>query len=99
MAKTEGHPLGLEFDPDVVSRHVPDPTDTLHNSRKGLYRLIPQKIRDVDWDGYANGAIHSSAWERWTQIGIYRPDNLRRGLAVIPVVDDLGKTVRTPEEI
>ena len=90
---------GLEFDADVVDRHEPKSTDTLHKSRKSFYRLIPQKIRDVDWDGYANGAIHATAWERWTRIGIYRPDNLKRGLAVIPVVDNLGKVVREAGEV
>ena len=90
---------GLEFDADVVDRHEPKSTDTLHKSRKSFYRLIPQKNPRRRLGRLRNGAIHATAWERWTRIGIYRPDNLKRGLAVIPVVDNLGKVVRQAGEV
>ncbi len=89
---------GLDLDTDFLARHAAKPDDPLSDSRKGMYLLMAPKIRDVDWTGYAGAAIHDSVLQRMMAVKDYRPANLLSGLAVHPVVNTQGETVRPPGE-
>lgn len=86
----------LELDTGFLAAHAPDPAAKLYDSRTFKYKIVPPKVRDVDWAGYAGAAIHESVLQRLQQVPEYRPENLLAGLKEHPVVNTAGDTVRAP---
>ena len=79
---------GLGFEPDHLQRRSPpidpairvtgsaidpDPRGPIHESRRGLYRLLPPLVRDLNADG---GAIAPEVGERLRSDTGYAPANL-----------------------
>lgn len=79
---------GLALDEDVLAAHrlSPDPLDGPHQSRKGIYRLLPSVDRRVgmavDEFGRPTGvvdptqSVHASAMTRWDADPTWRPKGL-----------------------
>ena len=84
----------LALDTDFLAAYVPDPGAKLYDSRTLKYKIVPPKVRDVDWTGYAGAEIHEIVLQRLQQVPDYRPKNLLAGLAEHPVVNTAGDTVR-----
>ena len=55
----EARAFGFEFEDHLAQAFRPDPLDTQHNERKGIYLVRGESIRNVD------GPVHSSARQRW----------------------------------
>jgi len=87
---------GLAFKPDYLqipsgapdpalrkeaAQIAPDPFGTLHNSRWGMYRLLPGRRRTMDPEGSARSAVASSAVRRLQEKPGYAPSNLEEYLA------------------
>jgi len=69
----------LAFDEAYLSNKVdPDPMGKLHESRTGLYLLLPPRPRELckPREAQTFETVHSSAWERRQRDASYRPKNL-----------------------
>ncbi len=68
---------------------APDPSGVLHESRTGLYRLLPPAPRTIGAESTAHEYVASSAVDRMASDGSYQPRNLADALAgpheVMPV--------------
>ncbi len=76
------------IDPDSPP-FAPDPLGRLHDSRTGLFRLLPAAARTVGAEATAHEYVASSAIERMAADPTYAPVNLTRALSglheVMPV--------------
>jgi len=55
----EANKCGLVFEPHFINTLKPNPKDTLHNERKGIYRARKELVRIV------TGPLHASVKIRW----------------------------------
>ena len=82
-----------EIDPEqrrLGAEIGPDPLGPIHSSRKGFYRLLPGRPRNlVDVDGTARSKVASTAVERHSAGG-YTPANLEQYLAAGGPVTDVS---------
>ncbi len=73
--------------PDMPIRLQPDPLARLHNSRVGIYRLLPQYVRELGVKDMAHEYLASSAVERH-RLTTYVPPNLldylKRASQILP---------------
>jgi hypothetical protein len=80
---------GLAFDQRVVAGNALefDPLATIHNSKTGLYRVVPAYDRVIGKarvdgkftdDPDATQSLHPSVLERWDKDSTYRPESLMR---------------------
>lgn len=75
---------GLAFDPQVLVTHPlkPNPLTDIHNSKSGLFALLPGNDRDIGIQKLAGGqldptqSVHPSVMVRWDKLPEYRPKNL-----------------------
>ena len=69
---------GLDLDWTYLERVTkPDPMGTLHNSRTGIYRIMPSHMRTIDNGKGKNESVSDSAVERMERSGgKYAPKNL-----------------------
>ena len=74
--KAEG--CGLAFKEDVRSRIRPDPFGELRDSKRGIYRLLPDYLRPIGAVKDGAEVVHRSAVERMKQSrgAPYRPQSL-----------------------
>jgi len=74
---------GLRWDRSAVASEPlhANPAGMMHNSRKGLYRLVPGFLRPIA--RARSERVHPSALERWDRDPGYRPGNLRAFLRSI----------------
>jgi uncharacterized protein (DUF2235 family) len=74
---------GLHFDPPATQANPldPRPLATLHDSRRGVYRLTPGIDRPIRID--PTQSIHPSVLQRWDADPGYRPPALRAHLRAI----------------
>lgn len=68
---------GLAFDDAVLAEAAPDPGGALHESRTGLYRLLPALSRTIAHADPGHEYVASGALERREQQA-YAPGNLER---------------------
>ena len=75
---------GLCFDPDYERREIhANPKQPLHRELKGLHRLLPLHRRTILGTNPRTERVHWSAAARFDDASAgYRPDNLRRALAL-----------------
>lgn len=71
----EARSAGLVLESHLRDRLNPNPTATLHRSRKHIYRSKPKFFRPID-HGKDEILIHKSVKARWDQNPKYRPKNL-----------------------
>jgi len=87
LGKASG--AGLLFDADVLTANplVLDPRAPIHNSKTGLYRLVPEFDRVIGLATIdkkptdqldATQQLHPSVLARWDADASYRPEALRR---------------------
>ena len=75
--KSKAEACGLVLDGAYVSTAAaPDPNGVLHNSRTGIYRVLPSHVRPIGDPGYANQSLHPGLLERYRSDDGYRPSNL-----------------------
>jgi len=75
---------GLAFDERVMAAHPlkPDPLAGIHDSRKGIYRVVPSIDRLIGRCSGADAvadptqAVHETVMERWSRVSTYRPCGL-----------------------
>jgi uncharacterized protein (DUF2235 family) len=68
---------GLGFDEDYLTRNIhPDSTDTLYDSKTGIFRLLPDFQRKVKVSPFSNESIHPSVDERMQKVNTYKPKNI-----------------------
>lgn len=78
--KAEG--AGLEFDEDYIEENIrPDANGVVRNSKKGIYRLIPDFHRVIGALQSAREDVRSEAIERFKRDPEYKPFNLQQYLA------------------
>jgi hypothetical protein len=75
---------GLRFDPGYERREIhADPSQALHKERRGLHRILPIHERPILEANPRTERIHWSAAGRFADDSAgYKPDNLRRALAL-----------------
>ena len=71
----EAKAAGLTLEPHLRQRLRPNPTATLHQSRRHYYRIKKKYYRPID-HGRGEVLIHKSVKQRWDQGTKYRPKNL-----------------------
>lgn len=86
------HSAGLELDDLYLAIRVdPNWHGELRDSMSAFYRTLPRKVRALGATDTLNEAIHRSAQGRYEhRTDGYRPENLARGLATSPSIDDVG---------
>lgn len=67
---------GLTVEDHLPARVRPNPSATLHDSRRSFYRLKGRHYRDLD-HGKGPVLIHESVKQRWDADSDYRPPNLK----------------------
>jgi uncharacterized protein (DUF2235 family) len=71
----EASAAGLTLEPHLRERLKPNPSATLHQSRRHYYRIKKKYYRPID-HGRGEILIHRSVKQRWDRYRKYRPDNL-----------------------
>jgi uncharacterized protein (DUF2235 family) len=76
--KQKAQEAGLEFDEEAI-RAVgrPDPLGEMRNSKKGMYRLLPDLVRPIGMQENGCESVHPSVFDRMRRkLPRYRPENL-----------------------
>ncbi len=78
IAKAQQH--GVAFHDERIAEFEPDPTDTLHDSHSGLW-----KVRDaVEREIRAGAKVHTTALQRRDAVADYDPANLPEEIEPVP---------------
>ncbi|HWH08532.1 MAG TPA: hypothetical protein VNX21_04980, partial [Candidatus Thermoplasmatota archaeon] len=68
---------GLALDADVLKALEPDPLGPVHDSRRGVFRLLPARWRGIGEPTHQPQSLHESARARRADASLrYAPPNL-----------------------